>query len=85
MTEQAHEPGPDGMKRRGLTKTTVERSRRPACRGVKLRKYRSLTDQGDGSAPRWVRCPCGGVARSAGRSGAGGAAGVAAVGETLLL
>ena len=28
----------------------------PACGGVRLRKYRSLADQGDGSALWWVRC-----------------------------
>jgi len=56
MTEQVYEPGPDGVKRRRLTTVTVERPRCPACRGVKLRKYRSLSDQGDGSALWWVRC-----------------------------
>jgi hypothetical protein len=59
MTEQAHEPGPDGVKRRRLTTITVERPRCPACGGVKLRNYRTLADQSDGSALWWVRCPCG--------------------------
>ena len=59
MTEQVYEPGPDGMKRRRLTTIIVERPRCPACGGVKLRKYRTLADQGDGSALSLVRCPCG--------------------------
>ena len=42
--------------RRRLTTITVERPRCPACGGVKLRKYRTLADQGDGSALWWVRC-----------------------------
>ncbi len=49
---------PTGNRRR-LTTITVERPRCPECGGVKLRKFRSLADQGDGSALWWVRCPCG--------------------------
>ena len=45
--------------RRRLTTITVERPRCPACGGVRLRKYRSVADQGDGSALWWVRCSCG--------------------------
>ncbi len=45
--------------RRHLNTVTVERPWRPACGGVKLRKYRALADQGDGSALWWVRCQCG--------------------------
>ena len=48
------EPRPTG--RRRLTTVTVERPRCPACGGVRLLKYRSLSDQGDGSALWWVRC-----------------------------
>ncbi len=43
-------------RRRRLTTVVVERPRYPACGGVRLRKYRSLTDQGDGSAVWWVEC-----------------------------
>ncbi len=56
MTELAQEPGPDRMKRRRLTTVTVERPRCPACGGVRLHKYRSIRDQGDGSSLSWVRC-----------------------------
>jgi len=59
MTELAHEPGPYGMKRQRLTTVIVERPGCPACGRVKLRKYRTLADQGDGSALWWVRRPCG--------------------------
>ncbi len=42
--------------RRRLTTVIVERPRCPVCGGVRLRKYRSIRDQGDGSALSWVRC-----------------------------
>jgi hypothetical protein len=58
MIVQTHEPEPNPMKRR-LTTISVERPRCPARGGVKLRKYRALADQGDGSALWWVRCSCG--------------------------
>jgi len=35
---------------------TVKRPRCPVCGGVRLYKYRSLSDLGDGSALWWVRC-----------------------------
>ena len=47
-----HEP----PSRRRLPVVVVERPRCPRCGGVRLRKYRSLADQGDGSAVWWVRC-----------------------------
>ena len=44
-------------KRRGrLTTLTFTRPRCPECGSPALRKYRSLADQGDGSALSWVRC-----------------------------
>ena len=46
---------PTGNRRR-LSTVTVERPRCPVCRGVRLRKYRSIRDQGDGSALWWVVC-----------------------------
>ena len=46
---------PDSPKQRLMT-ITVERPRCPECSGVKLRKYRTVSDQGDGSALSWVRC-----------------------------
>ena len=42
-----------------LETVTYERPRCPACRGIRLTKYRSLADQGDGSSLSWVRCTCG--------------------------
>ena len=58
MTEQsAAKPRPTHPSR--LPTITVERPRCPACGGVRLRKYRSVTDQGDGSALWCVRCTCG--------------------------
>ena len=64
MTESTHEAEPNGLPvrvrtqtgRRRLTTVTVERPRCPACGGVRLRKYRSQRDQGDGSTLSWVRC-----------------------------
>ncbi len=45
--------------RQPLKSITVERPRCPACKGVELHKYRTLTNQGDGSALWWVQCACG--------------------------
>ena len=45
-----------GGQRRVLETITVERPRCPRCEGVRLRKYRSIRDQGDGSALWWVKC-----------------------------
>ncbi len=39
-----------------LPTIVVQRPRCPACGGVRLTKYRSINDQGDGSALWWVRC-----------------------------
>ena len=59
MTEQTHEAIPDRRPRKRLPTVTVPRPRCPACGQTRLRKYRSVRDQGDGSALWWVRCPCG--------------------------
>lgn len=39
-----------------LPTVVVQRPRCPSCDGVRLRKYRSIANQGDGSALAWVRC-----------------------------
>ena len=39
-----------------LRVVTIERPRCPECGGINLHKYRSLFDQGDGTALWWVRC-----------------------------
>ena len=41
---------------RRLETVTFERPRCPACGNPRLRKYRSLTDTGDGTALWWVQC-----------------------------
>ena len=56
MTEPSHEVGPNRNNPRRLATVTVERPRCPRCHGVRLRKYRSQRDQGDGSTLSWVRC-----------------------------
>jgi len=56
MTECTHEAAPDRKGPRRLATVTVERPRCPRCGGVKLHKYRTLADQGDGSALWWVQC-----------------------------
>ncbi len=43
-------------RRRLLETVTVERPRCPECNGILLHKYRTVFDQGDGSALWWVRC-----------------------------
>ena len=47
---------PGDSQRRRLETIVVTRPRCPACGGHRLVKYRSLADQGDGSALWWVRC-----------------------------
>jgi hypothetical protein len=42
--------------RRLLETVVATRPRCPRCDGVRLRKYRSQRDQGDGSSLSWVRC-----------------------------
>ena len=63
---QGSEPSPTdeptpaaSSRRRTLDLVILERPRCPRCGGIRLRKYRSLFDQGDGSAVSWVRCACG--------------------------
>ena len=43
---------------RSTSLETVEypRPRCPRCGSAELRKYRSIRDQGDGTALAWVRC-----------------------------
>ena len=41
---------------RRLTTLTWKRHRCPECNGTQLTKYRSVADQGDGTALAWVRC-----------------------------
>jgi hypothetical protein len=51
-------PGPAAARRttRELETVAIARPRCPRCRGWDLLKYRSLRDQGDGTAMWWVRC-----------------------------
>ena len=52
-----HDQNAEGSSgRRRLPTVVVERPRCPRCGGTRLRKYRSLTDQGDGTALWWVCC-----------------------------
>ncbi len=39
-----------------LPTVTDPRPRCPQCGHIRLRKYRSITDQGDGTALSWVKC-----------------------------
>ena len=50
MISDPQNPLPFRKQRRVLETITVERPRCPRCGGVLLRKYRSIRDQGDGSA-----------------------------------
>jgi DNA-directed RNA polymerase subunit M/transcription elongation factor TFIIS len=47
---------PPKTTRRRLTTVTCPRPRCPRCQGVRLRKYRSQGEQGDGSTLSYVRC-----------------------------
>ena len=51
------EDGQDVNLRESRLKTlTLPRPRCLRCKNVVLKKYRSIRDQGDGSALSWVRC-----------------------------
>ena len=56
MAEPAANSGRRSTGRRRLETVIVERPRCPACGGTRLCKYRSIANQGDGSAVWWVRC-----------------------------
>ena len=56
MSEHVHVPQPQQIRPTRLDTVTVQRPRCPRCNGVRLRKYRSQRDQGDGSTLSWVRC-----------------------------
>ena|GEM_PF-4010462 len=56
MTGQTDSMTETSTGRRRLPTVTVKRPRCPVCGGVRLYKYRSLSDLGDGSALWWVRC-----------------------------
>jgi hypothetical protein len=51
---QARTAGPSGS--RGLPEITHERLRCPRCGSARLRRFRSIADQGDGTSLAWVRC-----------------------------
>lgn len=64
MTQHEHGQrryGPSRSER--LATITMQRARCPACGGIALKKYRSIRDQGDGSALSWVRCAGAGCGR----------------------
>jgi hypothetical protein len=46
----------DRSSRQRLNTLKLTRPRCPRCNGIDLRKYRSVRDQGDGSALAWVVC-----------------------------
>ena len=56
MTERTPRCELDAPRRGTLATIVVERPRCPQCNGIELRKYRSIRDQGDGSALWYVRC-----------------------------
>jgi DNA-directed RNA polymerase subunit M/transcription elongation factor TFIIS len=56
VMEHMYEDPPESMHRRRLETVVAQRPRCPRCGGVRLRKYRSQRDQGDGSSLSWVRC-----------------------------
>ena len=39
-----------------LPVVTLPKPRCPQCQGALLKKYRSISDQGDGSSLAWVKC-----------------------------
>jgi hypothetical protein len=58
-THQGHDVGPRREGRRTsarLPTETFKRPRCPKCKGVKLLKFRSCADMGDGASLSWVAC-----------------------------
>jgi hypothetical protein len=54
-------PNPDAQPRIArsndpLPMITLTKPRCPKCKGASLKKYRSISDQGDGSSMSWVKC-----------------------------
>ncbi len=47
---------PRRKRARRLPEITAPRLRCPECGCFRLRKYRSISDQGDGSSLSWVQC-----------------------------
>lgn len=56
MTELKPRAGDDEGRRRRLETITLPRPRCPHCGGIRLMKYRSIRDQGDGTSLSWMRC-----------------------------
>ena len=56
MTNEMTGTLPVRVARRVLETVTVARPRCPKCGGPRLRKYRSVRDQGDCLSLWWVRC-----------------------------
>jgi hypothetical protein len=58
-SDDGDHPGEDmvqAKRPRRLVTVTLARPRCPRCGCIRLHKYRSIRDQGDGSALWWVRC-----------------------------
>ena len=50
------EPEQPRRRRRGLQTITLPRPRCPRCGSIGIRKYKSITNQGDDTALYWMRC-----------------------------
>jgi len=54
MNDHAHGRAPRMRER--LPTVTLTRPRCPRCNAITLHKFRSIRDQGDGTALAWMRC-----------------------------
>jgi hypothetical protein len=55
MPQLPHIDG-DRSSRQRLPTVALKRPRCPRCKSIELKKYRSVRDQGDGTALSWVEC-----------------------------
>jgi len=56
VTELKPRTGDDEGRKPRLETITLPRPRCPRCGGIRLMKYRSIRDQGDGTSLSWMRC-----------------------------
>lgn len=57
--QSPHAHNPAASRPRTLETIALPRPRCPRCGSPRLTKYRSIADQGDGTALAWVKCHCG--------------------------
>ena len=66
LSDKQFQPVEDQRPKRAFARLktiTLPKPRCPGCGSAKLKKYRSISDRGDGSSLAWVRCLAQGCGR----------------------